>query len=532
MCSINGIILKDDEEEPSSCSNDCNYADINLPKQLIKGMKILKHRGPDSSGLMFDDEVIYFNDFDELKELNTNHKNNRLGIGHNRLAIVGEANQPIPNENENLWTICNGEIYNYNELRENLDNHEIYSDTDTEIILHTYEEDIFDELDGDYAYCIYDKDENEIILGRDLFGVKPLYYIDTKKYFAFASEKKALIHLLREINNLSFEEAYNYNISNLKPNSSIVYDLNNNEFIIWENIKKLTTNYFNIYKNIDYISCRDELEEVLWSSVSKRVNGIDKIGIIYSGGVDSTLIAKMASEYGEVILYVVGIDEKSDDIVWAEKAANDMGLKLRKKIINPNDYENYLLKVAYAIDEIDLMKIAVGIPMFVASEMAKEDGIKVVLSGQGADELFGGYNRYKRILDENGAEGLKEALYNDVMNIYKVNLERDDHCTMANGVELRVPFLDKNVVELGLSIPIEYKLNEKERKIILRDIALKYIPDYIAYRPKKAAQYGSGSEKIIFKVAKNYGYSKKEINKFFDEILFKKLKEKYVNYDL
>ena len=111
------------------------------------------------------------------------------------------------------------------------------------------------------------------------------------------------------------------------------------------------------------------------------------------------------------------------------------------------------------------------------------------------------------------------------MNIYKVNLERDDHCTMANGVELRVPFLDKDVVEVGLSLPIEYKLNDTERKIILRDVASKYIPNYIAYRPKKAAQYGSGSEKMIYAVARKYGYSKKKINEFFENVLMKKIKE-------
>ncbi len=522
MCSINGIILKDDDDDPSSCR-------INLLNCLIDGMKILKHRGPDGSGLMFDDEVIYFKNFNDITI--TNGKYNRLGIGHNRLSIVGHASQPISNEDESIWTICNGEIYNYYELMEDLqDNHEFNTDTDTEIILHTYEEDRLNELDGDYAYCLYDKNKNLIILRRDTFGIKPLFYIDRDKYFAFASEKKALWSLLMKIDGMSFEEAYHYPILWLNPNSQLIYDLNENEYEIEENIQKIRTDYFknrhNI--NIDYKTCKKELEEALWDSISKRTRGIDKIGIIYSGGVDSTLIAKMASEYSEVILYTVGTEE-SEDIKYAESASKDMGLKFRKKIISPEEYEKYLLKVSYAIDEIDLMKLAVGIPIYVASELAKKDGIKVVLSGQGADELFGGYNRYKKILLEKGKEGLKEALYNDVMNIYKVNLERDDHCTMANSVELRVPFLDNNVVEVGLSLPIEYKIDNKGlRKKILRDIASEYIPDYIAYRPKKAAQYGSGSEKMIYAVARKYGYSKKKINEFFKNVLMKKIKEMHL----
>jgi asparagine synthase (glutamine-hydrolysing) len=526
MCSINGIILKDDDDDPSSCK-------INILDQLIDGMKILKHRGPDGSGLMFDDEVIYFKDFNDVNI--TNGKSNRLGMGHNRLAIVGHASQPISNEDESIWTICNGEIYNYYELMEELNNHDFNTDTDSEIILHTYEEDMLDELDGDYAYCIYDKNKNIMILRRDTFGIKPLFYIDRDKYFAFASEKKALWSLLMKIDGMSFEEAYTYPVSRLNPNSQLTYDLNENEYEIGENLQKIRTDYFenNYNTTLGYETCKKELEEALWDSISKRTRGIDKIGIIYSGGVDSTLIAKMASEYSEVILYTVGTEE-SEDIKYAERAAKDMGLKFRKKIISSGEYEKYLLNVAYAIDEIDLMKLAVGIPIYVASELAREDGIKVVLSGQGADELFGGYNRYQKILIEKGKEELKKSLYNDVMNIYKVNLERDDHCTMANGVELRVPFLDKDVVEVGLSLPIEYKLdNERFRKKILRDIASNYIPGYIAYRPKKAAQYGSGSEKMIYAVARNHGYSKKKINEFFENVLIKKIKKiKTINFNI
>ena len=542
MCSISGIIVKENQ----------------IPaKYSIDMMKILKHRGKDGSGLLLDDEVIYFKNFEDIEDLE-NETIKNLSLAHNRLAIVGRYGvQPIPNEDETIWLVCNGEIYNYIELREYLkQNHEFRTDSDNEVIIHLYEEEKLKELDGDYAFALYDKSNNTLLLARDTFGVKPLFYIDTDNYFAFASERKALWHLLININGYK-KDLYELNskIKTLKPNSQLIYYLDNNKFEIIEGIKKIEVNYIGMGK-IEYENAKKCLDRALKKAVLKRVRGLDKVGVICSGGVDSSLIAKLSSLYCEVILYAVGT-ENSEDLIYAERLAKDLNLKLRKKIISEEEYEKYVFKVAKAIDEVDLMKIGVGIPIYVASEMANKDGLKVVLSGQGADELFGGYARHERIYKEKGEEELKKELLKDVNNLYKVNLERDDHCTMANGVELRVPFLDEEVVEIALSIPVDYKMSELSnrpyaesnisvksepinglkntnlntkcirsvRKKILRDVASQYLPDYIAYRPKKAAQYGSGGEKMIYKVAKKYGFSKKRINEFLDM-----LKRKIVDY--
>ncbi|ADC68749.1 asparagine synthase (glutamine-hydrolyzing) [Methanocaldococcus sp. FS406-22] len=499
MCSISGIIVKESQ----------------IPaKYAIDMMKILKHRGRDNSGLLLDDEVIYFNNFEDVEDLEEEEMIGNLNLAHNRLAIVGRYGvQPIPNEDEDIWLVCNGEIYNYIELREYLkENHEFRTDSDNEVIIHLYEDEQLEELDGDYAFAIYDKSKDIVLLGRDVFGVKPLFYVDTPNYFAFASERKALWHLLINIDGYERDlDVLNSKIKTLKPNSQLIYYLDDNKFDIIENFKKMELNYM---KERSYEEAKEYLDRALKNAVLKRVRGLDRVGIICSGGVDSSLIAKLSSLYCEVILYAVGT-ENSEDLIYAERLAKDLNLKIRKKIISEEEYERYVFKVAKAIDEVDLMKIGVGIPIYVASEMANEDGLKVVLSGQGADELFGGYARHERIYREKGEEELKKELLKDVYNLYKVNLERDDHCTMANGVELRVPFLDEEVVEIALSIPIEYKMSEL-RKRILRDVASQYLPDYIAYRPKKAAQYGSGGEKMIYKVAKKYGFSKKKINEFLD----------------
>ena len=245
----------------------------------------------------------------------------------------------------------------------------------------------------------------------------------------------------------------------------------------------------------------------------KEPSGLSRVGIIFSGGVDSTIIAKISDDLGvDTTLYTVG-HETSSDIKFAEKTAADMHLPLKIRTLDVADVKRYTYLVLKAIEEFNIMKLGVGMPAYVASEMAALDGVRVVMSGQGADEIFAGYHRYIQYYIDKG-EKVQDDLIKDVNNLYHVNLQRDDAVTMANSVELRVPYLDPALVDFALKVPMEYKLDNKKdslRKCILREIAADIgVPMEIVRRPKKAAQYGSGINKILVKkVLKNENYKNK-----------------------
>ena len=286
---------------------------------------------------------------------------------------------------------------------------------------------------------------------------------------------------------------------------------------------KIRVDFYDEYK--DYLETKDSYEvykellgDDLYSAVEKRVNNISNIGLIFSGGVDSSILAVLLKQIAEkrnnednsiplnIKLYSVGV-ENSQDIKFSKEIAKELDLPIKTIIIDESTVKESIKPVLTAIEDDNVMKLGVGMTIYLAAKAMKEDNIKVALSGQGADELFGGYNRYLKHFEENSLFdayfALDEEIYHDIANMYHVNLERDDAVSMANGVELRVPFLDNDIINLALDIPGKYKIRNNEdllRKHILRDVAKSIgVPDYIADRPKKAAQYGSGINKILKK---------------------------------
>ncbi|EKQ53212.1 MAG: asparagine synthase, glutamine-hydrolyzing [Methanobacterium sp. Maddingley MBC34] len=487
----------------------------NINSQLLQMLISMKHRGPDASGVFVDGTIAYGDtDHQKLPEGN-------FGLGHNLLSIVGsEVVQPL--KKGKIVLVCNGEIYNYSQLYSELKNKSGYdfkTDSDSEVVLALLTEHyhgsllqtvplVVEHLDGDYAFAAYDG--KDLVAVRDPIGVKPLYYGTENGLFAFASERKALWNVgINKTHSLppSFM-LHNQELVPLSQRLSWKEDKSrdvSNEFSRDTNTTS-TKEYSPVIVANEYLKDKEFLKNILKGhiieSVKKRTNGLDKVGILFSGGVDSTLLAVICRDLGvETELYAVGSDG-SQDLTFARKVAADIGLPLHIQVIDEEVVREYIPLVLNAIEEWNVMKLGVGMTAFLAAEMAHEHGERVILSGQGADELFAGYHRYLGFYQEKG-EKAQEDLQDDVENLYHVNLERDDKSTMASSVELRVPYLDLQIINMAMNIPMHYKISGPEdrlRKCILREVASQLsVPPEIVKRPKKAAQYGSGIHKILRK---------------------------------
>ena len=456
-------------------------------EDIVKMLKVSKNRGPDSSGI-FLDEIYTDIDLDEFSD----DKDYPISFGHNLLSIYDlndRVSEPQPVANDNLVVVFNGEIYNFRTITNLLSKvgveKEILSDAEALLYLIDFYNngDLVKAIqmatkliDGDYAFAVWDGEN--LAISRDPLGVKPLFYAENDDLKGFASSRQSLIEV-------GFDE-----IETLKP-EHILFN--------WDDIAPAQPIYEKIYEG-DVT----KIDKLLKLSVSKRIEGLSEVGVIFSGGLDSSYLALLLGEISEniplkITLYAVGA-EGSKDIESAIYASKFLNLDLKICEVTEEMVRESLPEVVNAIGDDNLMKVGVGMTTYLATKMVAEDGIKVAISGQGADELFGGYKRY---LESFVNDTLNYDIRMDISNMYHVNLERDDACSMLNSVELRLPFLDKNLVELVLNIPDNKKIvsmHDDMRKSILRKLAFEEGLDYeIAYRPKKAAQYGTGIDKILRK---------------------------------
>lgn len=454
---------------------------------IVKMLKASKNRGPDCSGI-FLDETYTDIDLDRFEDDNTYP----LALGHNLLSIYDlndRISEPQPVSNENLTLVFNGEIYNFKTIKNLLSKVGVQKEilSDAEALLYLI--DCYNKgdlvkaiqmairlIDGDYAFAVWDG--QNMAIARDPLGVKPLFYAQNDDLKGFASSKQSLKEVgLDEIETLKPEHIL-FNWNDIAPTQPL------HEKVMEGDVAKI--------------------DKMLKLSVAKRIDGLTEVGVIFSGGLDSSYIALLLGEISQniplkITLYAVGA-EGSKDIEAAIYASKFLNLDLKICEVTEEMVREALPSVVKAIGDDNLMKVGVGLTTYFATRMVAEDGLKVAFSGQGADELFGGYKRYLESF-VNGT--LNYDLRVDMSNMYHVNLERDDACSMLNGVELRLPFLDKHLVELVLNIPDNKKIvsmHDEMRKCILRKIAFEEGLDYeIAYRPKKAAQYGTGIDKILRK---------------------------------
>ena len=371
MCGIAGIVTKRENK-----------------KEIIEAMsKRIEHRGPDGEGYFFDGDVA---------------------LAHRRLSIIdlSTGNQPMFNEDDTVVTVYNGEIYNYVELRDELvkAGHKFKTKSDTEVLIHGFEEwhtDLPKYLRGMFAFAIYDKKSNELFLARDNFGIKPLYYTVMDGTFMFASEIKAFLDtpdFKKELNE-DILQAY-LEFSFVPTNETFfkgVYRLDAGSSLLYKDGDIKIDKYFKLdFKDKEQTLAEavESISEVMKDSVNRHLLSDVEVGSFLSSGIDSSYIVSLAKP---AKTYTVGYDiDKYDEISYAKDLTEKLGVNNTSKVIKMDEYMEEFPKIMYYLDEPTSDPAAIS--LYFVAKLARRD-VKVVLSGEGADEFFGGYNYYREEVD-------------------------------------------------------------------------------------------------------------------------------------
>lgn len=371
MCGIAGIVTKREDK-----------------KEIIEAMsKRIEHRGPDGEGYFFDGDVA---------------------LAHRRLSIIdlSMGNQPMFNEDDTVVTVYNGEIYNYVELRDELvkAGHKFKTKSDTEVLIHGFEEwhtDLPKYLRGMFAFAIYDKKSNELFLARDNFGIKPLYYTVMDGTFMFASEIKAFLDtpdFKKELNE-DILQAY-LEFSFVPTNETFfkgVYRLDAGSSLLYKDGDIKIDKYFKLDfkdKEQSFAEAVESISEVMKDSVNRHLLSDVEVGSFLSSGIDSSYIVSLAKP---AKTYTVGYDiDKYDEISYAKDLTEKLGINNTSKVIKMDEYMEEFPKIMYYLDEPTSDPAAIS--LYFVAKLARRD-VKVVLSGEGADEFFGGYNYYREEVD-------------------------------------------------------------------------------------------------------------------------------------
>lgn len=435
-----------------------------LSKEKVSGIsKRMSHRGPDESGLQITEEGYL--------------------LSHERLSIVDlqTGQQPIKGTSK-AWMIHNGEIYNHQSLRNNeLKNHQFRTTGDSEVIVHMYEEygyDFVDKLDGVFAFVVVDG--KDFIAARDPIGVKPLYYgTDEDGAIWFASEMKALADQCASL--AAFPPGHYYT-----PETGFV-----------EYYKPDWYDYTKADKELDL----KELRESLIAATKKRLMADVPLGVLLSGGLDSSLTSSIAArlmkDSGQKLhSFSIGLDESAPDLVAARKVAQFLGTEHHEIYFTVEEGIEILKKLVWHLETYDVTSIRASTPMYFLSKAIKEKGVKVVLSGEGADEIFGGYLYFKNAPSPD--EFQKETIRR-VQRLATADCLRADKSTMAHGLEARVPFLDKAFLEVAMETQAKYKMPKTydgvEKYIVRKAFDTPeepFLPKEVLWRQKEQFSDGVG----------------------------------------
>lgn len=352
---------------------------------------------------------------------------------------------------------------------------------------------IIQKMEGAFVFVIAEPER--LVAGRDAMGLRPLYYGENTKYVALASERKALWKIGIK------------NVNSFPPGHMAFIDKNGFKLKF---IKKL--DFWRIKPTSMHAAIK-ELQILLQKSVEERVSGLEEVAVAFSGGLDSSIIALLAKNSGVNVKLIHVSLKNQPETKHAEKAAEALELPIYTYLYEEEEVAEALPKVLWLIEEPDPLKASIGVPFYWAAENTAKMKLKVLLAGQGADELFGGYKRYLNDYRRYGSEGVQEKIFNDIAKMYENNLERDFKICNFHNVELRLPFATYSTAKFAISLPLELKINlvnEGARKIVLRRLGEKLgLPKWITERQKKAIQYATGVNKILKKLANTKGLSQK-----------------------
>lgn len=521
---------------------------------VIRNMtEVITHRGPDSDGFFTDDNI---------------------SMGFRRLSIIdlGAGHQPIYNEDKSLVLTFNGEIYNYKELRKELiaKGHKFYTDTDSEVLVHGFEEwkeDMLPKLRGMFGFAIYNTKDNSLFIARDFFGIKPMHYTQIGNDFVYASEIKSILEypkFEKKFNRKALDSYLSFQYA-VPPETFFegVYCLMPGHYLWYKDGEVETTRYFearfNPNEEMTEEEAVDRIEKVFENSVNAHKIADVEVGCFLSSGVDSSYVS---TYFADQKTFTVGFDfgEKYNEISWAKNLSEKIGVEHHTHLISSEEFWDAVPTVQYHMDQplADPSCIA----LYFVSRLASHY-VKVVLSGEGADELFGGYTCYndprvfkiyqtivphcirkairaicRKLPDIKGRDYLIRACdkleeryignafmydykqkqellkdpsiatrpqdltrkyyyrcrkYDDVtkmqyldINMWMVGdiLLKADRMSMANSLELRVPFLDKEVFKVASSLPTKLRCNKHNTKYAMRKAAVRHMPEATAEKEK------------------------------------------------
>jgi len=459
-------------------------------------LKQLKHRGTDVFGVATPNLT---RTTESIEQTTVKNMSSDVVLGHNLCCVLSE-DRPQPVLGENFTFAFDGRLFPPSAV------------SDVTAILEMLRSDpqknassIIRRLDGSYAFAI--ACQKMIIAGRDTMGTTPLYYGENETSAAIASERKALW-------SIGLKDIQSFPPGNLALISARGF--------AFQPIKTIAQPS---QKAIDMKTAAKHLQTLLLSSMKERLSGIEKVAVAFSGGLDSSLVAILAKTCGvEVQLITVGLEDQRE-LHHAGDAAKDLELPLHIQTYNQDDVEQTLPKVLWLIEEPDAMKAGVAIPIFWTAEIASNLELRILLAGQGADELFGGYLRYLKEY-ATGVEAARSSIFHDVITCYEKNFQRDSQVCSFHKVELRLPFADRELASFSLSLPTHLKMESSEdhlRKRVLRRTAQDLgMPYSIANRTKRAIQYATGVNRALKRLARKENltlreYVKKAFRKVYPE---------------